>query len=697
MKKFIYIIFLALLAACTHQELPEQPGAVKEGEPVTLTFSVKVPDTQSAALRGTLGKPSITDLQLVVFDANGALRQVAVATPTSGWTVSEDSETEFTVTLNQTSQKRIIHFVANYDATKVQWGNESAVMRGMSVSGGMDAYWQRVEFERGIAEGMTGGMKPVHLVRNFAKITMNADAVSGKFTLTGFAVVNTPTMGSVAAYNTNGGGFAEYWSGSGNTPKSFTEINGTQGFKGFMPADAQMGNTNVQNPEFHTEAFYMYEHPYPGNTTATYVLVKGQYQGGADSYYKLDIVQKDEAGVATPLDIIRNFEYAFQITDVTGDGYNTAEEAAKNPASNNLSASVETKNLLNISDGTSRLFVNFTDTTLVNTNVIKLKYKYIPQISSGAVDNSQVRTDRVVPGNVIASVGSSASEGDWNVLLITPKEPGTVMQQQSVILYVENGLSREVNFTLRQALALTVGCFADEGRTSSEVEGYIGAPLWVDVTIPNDISESLFPLEFLVECDALSIYPNAAKDYMPTRVGKSIVTGKESQSFAFVKTITWEDFNNATVCVPNESGKTKTFTCHFLTNKAASAGTVYVYNKYFNLGLDGFTNSEKTFTIPQGALTAGGSFSYGWNSSTRTVSIYSDSSLKDKLGECTFSEDNNKRNNSSITLKIPVGVEMLYFSYTSQRTTYKAQASVSALKNAENSNGQRVTLSFSQQ
>lgn len=54
----------------------------------------------------------------------------------------------------------------------------------------------------------------------------------------------------------------------------------------------------------------------------------------------------------------------------------------KEPAKNNLSASVAMKNLLNISNGTGPLFVSFTDTTLVNTDRIYLKYKYIPDIKS---------------------------------------------------------------------------------------------------------------------------------------------------------------------------------------------------------------------------------------------------------------------------------------------------------------------------
>lgn len=572
MKKILFGIFVLLLSACSNEELLVESPQVEESDTVELTMSVNVPEVSSARSFGETA--TITSLYLVVFDKQGYLAEFAQATDlkTSG------GETSFKVTLHQTTNKRIIHFIANYEIGNLAYGSESEIIGRMTVSGNQDAYWQRVELESGIAndEATIAKMKRVPLLRNFAKITVSADLRN--FILEGFAVVNTLNKGTVAPYNTNGGGFANFI--SGEACLSYAAIT-AQGYTGLVPSGATINSELPSETAFQTTPYYMYERKHPGDNTATYVLLKGKYNGGASTYYKLDMVYKNTDGVLTYYNLLRNFQYAVTINSVTGNGYSTIEEAAAQPANNNFSGSVLTKSLLNISDGHERLLVSFTDTTLVNTDKITLKYKYIPDISNTSTNNGAVNKDLVKSGVVISIVAplSGQDAQGYSSIEITPNEPGDLTRTQTVTL-IGGSLSRDVTFTLRKEQQMEVSC--SPGKVASKV----GSSVDVSIKIPNGLSETLFPLTFLIEAEALSLYPDAAKDYMPVKVGASIVPSKkDASSFGFEKELTYDNYKKMTV-----QGGHKEIICHFLTNKEKSASRVYVYNKYFNLGEANFTN-----------------------------------------------------------------------------------------------------------
>ena len=109
------------------------------------------------------------------------------------------------------------------------------------------------------------------------------------------------------------------------------------------------------------------------------------------------------------------------------------------------------------------------------------------------------------------------------------------------------------------------------------------------ITIPKMLPESMFPLVFSLESDALSITPNTAKypkDNLPVANGNSICTGKESsKSFHYVRTLSYTEYQTL-----DETLDGMQFTCHFKTNKAESASKIYVDNQYFKKGNDSFYN-----------------------------------------------------------------------------------------------------------
>lgn len=65
------------------------------------------------------------------------------------------------------------------------------------------------------------------------------------------------------------------------------------------------------------------------------VIVGGRYEGGPETYYRLDFTKPAAAdGTVSYYDLIRNSRYRLNITAVTGNGYNNVDDALKNESVN---------------------------------------------------------------------------------------------------------------------------------------------------------------------------------------------------------------------------------------------------------------------------------------------------------------------------------------------------------------------------
>jgi hypothetical protein len=183
---------------------------------------------------------------------------------------------------------------------------------------------------------------------------------------------------------------------------------------------------------------------------------------------------------------------------------------------------------------------------------------------------------------------SNTDDADgWRTVTLQPKTiSGAGEEQQSVVLYspttpLQSGISRTVNFRLRQKYNVELSCSPQRVPTG------IGQLLDLKMTLSDEMPETMFPLSFLVESSTHGIYPNPTSEYMPVVTGYSIVAGKESSlSYGFMKTCTYEQYQRLTLT----NGR-RELTCHFKTNTSASAGTIYVYNKYFEKKSVSFSNN----------------------------------------------------------------------------------------------------------
>ena len=178
---------------------------------------------------------------------------------------------------------------------------------------------------------------------------------------------------------------------------------------------------------------------------------------------------------------------------------------------------------------------------------------------------------------------------------------------------------------------------------------------------------------------------------MPVKVGASIVPSKNgASSFGFEKELTYDDYKNISV----QNGN-KEIVCHFLTNKEESGSTVYVHNKYFNLGEASFANNEpviknKTVNIKKANLRANNNYP-GYNTS---VSVYTDSNYSNEVASCSFEQKGYGYNKyyqlrEDLKLEIPTTVQTLYFIFSSNNYYATASISVSKLES-----GTQQTLNF---
>lgn len=581
------------------------------GEGTTVVnFSVQLPEMQEATR--SFIEHGITRLHLLVFDENGYFVEAKAATPTASFGVESGTTYGFSVELSQSPSKRTIHFVANSPTTDVKnypFGSERELINALSTSSAQDAYWQRVELPDGIIKDKTTGLlvgtslanlTAVPLVRNFVKITVQNKAAAnanGGFVLEGIALVNTPNQGTIAPYNVNSGNYAVY-----NNSTTYSGLNGA-GYYGFEPAGMTINATiptttfaaavNVTDGSREGVASYadsyMYErrmHDKPSDYT--YVIIKGKYNNGTPSYYKVDIINKAQNGAY--FDLLRNFNYVIDINNVLGDGFGSAEAAAAAVASNNISASIDTQNLLNISDGKARLYVEYVDKVLTKAGTYTLKYKYVPNIGSPTtVSNGYVRSGEtttanpvdlsmVVAGDVIKTGTVSVANTDvdgWRTITFETNPVDGVKNQTITIR--AGALKRDIRLSLRDPFQMSV---AVTGTGTA-----LGSDRIVTISLPTDLlPEAIFPLEFVIVDKNLSISPDTSKanNNLPVKTGVNAdgVAVANGQYFGFVKKLEYEDYvtrdTNGTI-----TNHLTTLPCYFITNKSSATQSVKVYNEYF--------------------------------------------------------------------------------------------------------------------
>lgn len=455
MKQLFYILVL-LLSSCTKESLdndiPNRDGYV------TVQFKVDIPAAQPLDTRA-VNENLISDLRLLVFDENGRFISRHQATLNGS---------SYTATLPQSSNKRTIHFVANYDWSSFNDAASVTKDEGEIIAPLQSAnliFWQRTVLNSGINANVFASLQ-VSLIRNMAKFTLVNQPTSG-LTNAKFALYNLSSAGSVAPFNTTNRTFESV----------VTEPSGV--------TFATAGTLGVAD-------IYTFERKNSIVTTnPTYVIVQGTY-AGATCYYKIDIIDDNK----NMYDIQRNVWFSIVIQSVTMAGYSTLAIAQSSPASNNISASVLLQSYPTISDGSYVLSVDKTAVSFTSngqTLHANATYKTV----AGVAQNASVLVTLVQDSNFPVVNGAVTYDVTTGNLTANINNVPTNGVAYMATIKIEAGvLSRTIKLMLHAPFT-----FANMSVTPSVVGNVLASPAVLNFTIP---AEAVYLLPF--NCYITSAY-----------------------------------------------------------------------------------------------------------------------------------------------------------------------------------------------
>ena len=602
-KKLLYILPLLAMLSCTERW---EDNLTNDGK-LSTTISVVLPQIPDALpqTRAMAMNPQMRNLYLAVFDENGYLLEYVKADASSQMATENNTAYTYKVSLTPTDFPTYVHFIGNAPEA-ISFGTEVEAVGKLFTQGGehADAYWQRIVFPNGIKKNSDGtleasvltALQDVRLVRNFAWIKLQLGENVNNFTIDSYCVMNTRTKGSVAPYNTSSSQFADF-----AHQQTYADLI-SEGYNGFIPAGATLDKTIPDDSNWFKAigvdadnyAYYVFEREKP-TADPTFILLKGTYtpEGGepmTDRYYKVDLRQ----GNGDYFPIIRNFRYNIVISSIMHEGHASAAAAVAGAGSGDVSTAIETEDFTNISNNVARIFVSYTDTTLVNQmNDLKLRYKFMvfetKNVDGNVVSNQQVLNDNVTieadaPGTVISSYtrANANAADDWREITISTTELGSSRKTQDIIIKgqvtIGEGanaktyqLQRKVTLNLRPKYTMQLVC------NPTEIQKNLGEPFDLIIKVPGGLGSALFPLEFQLEAKNQSMTPDQGDD-LPVVTGKSIIAGNSTKTtIGFIKHLEWDDYNALT-----NVGGYKSVVCHFKSNKAISATDIYAQNKYFN-------------------------------------------------------------------------------------------------------------------
>lgn len=635
MKKLRYIIPVMLLAltACVKIDSNLQPVttfsrvAPTEEDYVTVHFTVEMDNP--IATKAMAHEPDIQTMRVAVFGSSGYLKEYTQATLDNvqelNYNGAPERKYNYTVKLNFSEKPRIVHFIAN-GPESLSFDSEDVVIANTLVNRPQDAYWQRIYLANGItaeqkwdpntnsyvytqlpdksykmSEQTLSDFTDIPMIRNFAEINITSSAAN--FELVSFALMNVPKSGSIAPYRGEDGFFTTKYLGTGDKAyEAYTYDTIKDDYAGWLPATAEI-DTSVpkqnDNTVFTKTPKYVYERPSTA-TNPTWLIVAGKYGDSSSNppitYYKVFLNGADGKN----LTLYRNYKYSLNISEVTRAGQPTAEAAALGAGSGDISASVSA-NIASVSDGATTLTVQpATDWTFANgeTSYSKIKFSFYGGGASN--DNVTIETlsigeaGEVIAGSAInsdsgISISSTDDEEGFRTLTFTTTATTAATKTQVIrITGTKTGgstLYRDVTLNLisKQVLRLSLN---PESDNPGEVEYGTGKKVVARLELPDNLPRSIFPLIMNIEPSPQCLNPevktsvSGANERMPVESGKSLADGT-TNSYHFVKTITWEDYVAANKTSDNYHIIDADFTTVVALEPGKDKCTVYVTNEYF--------------------------------------------------------------------------------------------------------------------
>lgn len=493
-----------------------------------------------------------------------------------------------------------------------------------------------------------GYFQHIPLIRNFAKI--HVTNASDNFMLHSYSVIFYPEHGSVVPYRSNETVAVNRFdfsppSGyrfSGYEKSTFEQLEEDINYLGNMPSSVALSTYIPPASEFEdpstsngrvllydendTESgFYIYERGAPTEHIGpTFIIVCGKFEDDDNwYYYRLDFMESKVEGsqtVSRYYPIYRNFHYNIQLHRISSEGVLTPELAAVSSGVEDISADISMRHLSDISNGTTRLVVEPFMTRTYSSpaeegSYYELYARFFNNVNSDEpnLNTAAVRVE-LVPmengeddiiilydgnGNRVPSRGfffpEAATVGGVpgiRTIRFNTVEPLEQTKTQKIKIIGHNPgnhqdlrLYREVEITLQRKQPMRVTC-------DDPVLHVTGTPVTVDITVPSELPESMFPLEFIIEPEKGTLTPDTSQSVnLPVVSGHSIATTesiyKDNPAFYYIRTLTWDEYSG----LPVSEGE-RTFHSYFKTNQPDSATTIWVYNEYFSKASTSFENQD---------------------------------------------------------------------------------------------------------
>ena len=329
MKSYLKIIpylICILVASCASDD--SRPAQTPRQVNVALTVTLPEPENVHSLARSYTDS-EIRNVDVLVFDEDGKfMERVKVD---GGELTPSGTEISFSIRLDATSKRRVIHLVTNGRTPdgvtdRLNFGDvtpamlESVAMLALKTSTFTGTLvdnvmplimWGRVELPTGI--NIVTNADNVKLLRAVACVQVKKGAVDATNGLNDFTVQSiTVNKGADCGYLT-----------PTNYSTTVTPVTG-------RPLSGSTLNYANGWSDGETPSLYIYER---NCTSGDYmgVIIKAMYKG-KEGYYK--VVMVDNGG--TPLNVVRNHRYIITVVSVNGPGYASVTDAINFAPSNAL-------------------------------------------------------------------------------------------------------------------------------------------------------------------------------------------------------------------------------------------------------------------------------------------------------------------------------------------------------------------------
>lgn len=533
---------------------------------------------------------------------------------------------KFSIWLPLTDEKRTVHVIANVPEGVAPVTNDyiDNVMEKLVGKDNEGSYWQEIVLTNGIRQHYdeaTSGFVPdddlvqalsnINLVRNFAKITTASYDPSSdkyeKFQVKRWALINVPTKGYVAPYTGNSASrFPKGYLNIQDYPGPdvlLNQLRGTQtgqdNYPGSIPPEAVIDESFPGDPDDPANAakytvgggsFYMYERPLPTSTQKqTAVLIEVEFDAdhaltlayNADHYdeathtydegfpvnsvtywYKVEALDQ---GQYVPF--YRNVAYLLRIKGIEGEGEATAEAAYNGSYFGNISASLETASLNELSDGKSTIHVDVMDYTFLTGGTVTLmkneteaaRFWFIPDVSFPTVDAPAAYTHSVdgvcdIKVELLGVDGYEPSLAEVTAnedgsIVVTLNEPATKIKKSKIRVSGRIGDNEPTNFNRYIYREIIVNLmetqkFEYNGNrpfiSNPPIVDQVNQPVDIKLYLPEDLGASIFPIQVRIESENNTL--SATSPDLPVTTGKTVFGDGTRNTYFFIRTITYDEY-----------------------------------------------------------------------------------------------------------------------------------------------------------